>query len=87
MIKLCILPLFLPSIIVLQSSALSNPNSGTITDSAPPAIPAYKAKSPQFLPITSTIETLSCDVEVSLILFIASTTVFKAVSKPKVKSV
>ena len=80
--RLCIFPFCFPSRIVLHNSFLSNPFSGVIIASAPPAKPAYKAISPQFLPITSTIDTLSCDVEVSLILLIASKTVFRAVSNP-----
>ncbi|MNI90233.1 hypothetical protein D3C73_1477270 [compost metagenome] len=58
-IRLCIFPLTFPSNIVLHNSSLSKPFSGTTIDSAPPARPAYNAKSPQFLPIISTTETLS----------------------------
>ena len=52
------------------------------TVSAPPARPAYKAKSPQCLPITSIMLTLSWEEDVSLILPIASIIVFWVVSNP-----
>jgi pyruvate,orthophosphate dikinase len=42
----------------------------------------YKAKSPQYLPITSTIVVFSWEESVSFILPIHSKTVFKVVSKP-----
>jgi len=50
--------------------------------SAPPAKPEYKAISPHSRPITSTILALPWELEVSLILPIASTTVSIAVKNP-----
>jgi hypothetical protein len=55
--------------------------------SAPVAIPLFNAIKPASLPITSTKNTLLCEVAVSLILSIASIAVLRAVSYPIVKSV
>ena len=81
-IILCLFPLFWVVFNLLHTSSTLKSTSGTITVSAPPARPAYKAKSPQCLPITSIILTLSWEEDVSLILPIASIIVFWVVSNP-----
>ena len=61
--------------------------SGMRIFSAPVAIPLCRAMYPASRPITSITKTRSCASIVSLILSMASTAVFTAVSKPIVKSV
>ena len=58
-IMLCFLPLFLVVSNLSHILYILSGCSGNIIVSAPPASPEYKAKSPQCLPITSTIFTLS----------------------------
>ena len=71
---------------LLISSSTPVARSGRITASAPPAIPDRKAIQPESRPITSIKNKRLCDAAVSLILSIASITVFVAVSYPIVKS-
>ena len=59
--------------------------SGIIVTSAPAPIPASIPSHPQFLPITSTICVTLAVVAVSLILSIAVSAVFIAVSNPMVE--
>ena len=55
-------------------------SSGISISSAPAPIPAFKAICPASRPITSTMKSRLWELAVSLILSIASITVFKAVS-------
>ena len=69
-------------LLIKDSNNLSKPrfSSGINISSAPAPTPAFKAMKPASLPITSTKNNLLCEEAVSLILSIASTAVFNAVS-------
>ena len=74
------------SLFLRDFNSLSNPIScsGIKTSSAPAPIPAFKAMWPDPFPITSIKKSLLWELAVSLILSIAFTAVFNAVSYPKV---
>ena len=78
----CFLPVRRVRCIFSTIASIEKGTSGTRMATAPQAMPACRAMSPQRRPMTSTIEQRSWDCEVSRSLSTMSMTVLTAVSKP-----